>query len=134
VVAPFDRYRGALGGREAKAILRELYASLPVADISRHVLAAAGGLRVVQMGDAGWCDCGTPERLFQALQPQAVARLQRRLVGHDGWRVPRSAESPPHRTRAGRHSRRRSSTSYSSPDLVAHRGTIRKLWRRIRQR
>jgi mannose-1-phosphate guanylyltransferase len=76
---PFLRYQRALGGVAAEAVLHAIYAELPSADISRHVLAAADGLRVVAMADAGWCDCGTPERLLAALTPDEAARLQRRL-------------------------------------------------------
>ena len=40
-----------------------------MADLSRAVLQGAGGLAVVPMVDAGWSDCGTPERLFECLGP-----------------------------------------------------------------
>lgn len=83
--APFARYRQAIGGETAGALLREIYATLPPADFSRHVLAAAPGLRVVRMADAGWCDCGTPERLFAALAPGELARLQRQLAHGARW-------------------------------------------------
>ena len=38
------------------------------ADFSREVLQAARGLAVVPLIDAGWFDCGTPERLFDYLR------------------------------------------------------------------
>jgi hypothetical protein len=36
-------------------------------DLSRDILQQARGLRVVAMVDAGWSDCGTPERLLRSL-------------------------------------------------------------------
>jgi mannose-1-phosphate guanylyltransferase len=78
--APFARYRRALGAEGPRATLHAIYTELRPADISRHVLAAARDLRVVEMADAGWCDCGTPERLLAALAPDDAARLQRQLA------------------------------------------------------
>jgi mannose-1-phosphate guanylyltransferase len=88
VAGPFRRYRRALGSAEAGAVLRALYEEVPATDISRHVLAQAPDLRVVEMADSGWCDCGTPERLFQALAPEEASRLQRQLAGQGGHDAP----------------------------------------------
>jgi mannose-1-phosphate guanylyltransferase len=91
LIDPFARYCQALGGAgDPDATLRDIYADLPLADISRHVLSQAEGLRVVVMDGAGWCDCGTPERLFAALAPDDVARLRRQLAHHDrrDWSIP----------------------------------------------
>jgi mannose-1-phosphate guanylyltransferase len=79
LAAPFASYWRALGGGAADAVLHDIYEDLPPADISRHVLTAAHDVRVVEMADAGWCDCGTPERLLAALAPAEAARLQRQL-------------------------------------------------------
>ena len=58
-------YRPYLGASEAAARdrLARLYEELPVVDLSRDILERADGLRAVSMVDAGWSDCGTPERL-----------------------------------------------------------------------
>jgi mannose-1-phosphate guanylyltransferase len=93
VAGPLARYCRALAGAgDPHAILGDIYTDLPVADFSRQVLALAEGLRVVVMAGAGWCDCGTPERLFAALAPDDVARLRRQLAhrGEAGALPPRT--------------------------------------------
>ena len=81
IAAGFDRYRAAVGRERAPGLLRKVYAQLPSADLSRHVLErAAGGLAVVALVDAGWSDCGTPDRLLRCLDesghgPRFRARL-----------------------------------------------------------
>jgi mannose-1-phosphate guanylyltransferase len=79
VAAPFARYRQALGGPDAERVLGDIYADLPVSDISRDVLQVAPGLKVVALFDSGWCDCGTPERLLESLTPQERERLERSM-------------------------------------------------------
>lgn len=61
------------------AAVRRLYDKLPVADLSRDFLEQVRGLAVVQMKDAGWSDCGTPERLFACLETDALHGLKLRL-------------------------------------------------------
>jgi len=36
-------------------------------DLSHDLLSSRPGLTVVEMRDAGWSDCGTPERLAECL-------------------------------------------------------------------
>jgi mannose-1-phosphate guanylyltransferase len=67
-VAAFDRYREGVGRPEARAWLDAAYAGLATVDLSRDILQQARGLRVVAMADAGWSDCGTPERLLQSME------------------------------------------------------------------
>jgi mannose-1-phosphate guanylyltransferase len=64
-----EGYRRHIGSGAAAAWLRGVYAWLPNADVSRDVLQSASGLGLVAMVDAGWSDCGTPERLERALRP-----------------------------------------------------------------
>jgi mannose-1-phosphate guanylyltransferase len=64
---PFERYRGSIGTAREGDVRREIYEDLPTLDLSRDFLARRGGLAVVELADAGWSDCGTPERLFETL-------------------------------------------------------------------
>jgi mannose-1-phosphate guanylyltransferase len=61
-------YRSLIGQRSAERHLRDIYSQLPATDLSRDILQRARGLLAVSMLDAGWSDCGTPTRLFQALE------------------------------------------------------------------
>jgi mannose-1-phosphate guanylyltransferase len=74
-------YRQLLGTREGGRLLEEIYAGLSSTDLSRDMLERAEGLTVVAMVDAGWSDCGTPERLLRAAHgpeqlPAVLTRLQ----------------------------------------------------------
>jgi len=60
-------YRSLIGDQRAEDHLREAYSQLPTTDLSRDILQRAQGLLAIPMMDAGWSDCGTPDRLFQAL-------------------------------------------------------------------
>ena len=64
---PFERYRASIGTAREEAVRREIYSDLPTLDLSRDFLARRPGLAVVELADAGWSDCGTPERLFETL-------------------------------------------------------------------
>jgi mannose-1-phosphate guanylyltransferase len=80
------RYRDVVDEPGADAALKDIYTRVPAADLSRDILERADGLAVVTMADAGWSDCGTPERLFRALEttgelPQLKARLERSRLG-----------------------------------------------------
>ncbi len=79
VALAFKRYRRALGRPGAEEILQTIYTTLPASDISRDVLQKAPGLNVISMADSGWCDCGTPARLFQSLTPDELESLNRTL-------------------------------------------------------
>jgi mannose-1-phosphate guanylyltransferase len=75
-------YAAGIGRPDSRALLQRIYDHLPTADLSRNILQAASGLTVVPMLDAGWSDCGTPERLFQALHgtdhlPRLLAQVSR---------------------------------------------------------
>jgi mannose-1-phosphate guanylyltransferase len=75
---PFEAYRASIGtGREAE-LRHAIYTRLPPFDLSRDFLAKRPGLAVVEMVDAGWSDCGTPERLFETL---ACGGTLERLLG-----------------------------------------------------
>jgi mannose-1-phosphate guanylyltransferase len=81
-------YAAGIGGADSRALLQRIYDRLPAADLSRNILQAASGLTVVPMLDAGWSDCGTPERLFQALHgtdhlPRLLAKVSRPLPASD---------------------------------------------------
>jgi mannose-1-phosphate guanylyltransferase len=73
----FERYRASIGTAREADVLREAYAALPTLDLSRDFLAKRSGLGVVELADAGWSDCGTPERLFETLAH--VGNLERLL-------------------------------------------------------
>jgi mannose-1-phosphate guanylyltransferase len=76
VTAALGRYRRHMGARRAAAVLRQIYATLPASDVSRDVLQVARGLGMVGMIDAGWSDCGTPERLARAVGMPLPAAAQ----------------------------------------------------------
>jgi mannose-1-phosphate guanylyltransferase len=64
----FEQYLRHIGEPSVLKARHELYAQLVPADFSREVLQPARGLAVVPLIDAGWFDCGTPERLFEFLR------------------------------------------------------------------
>jgi mannose-1-phosphate guanylyltransferase len=55
--------------RDRQAALNELYERLPVLDFSQQVLETTpdSALRVEAVGECGWSDLGTPERVGQAI-------------------------------------------------------------------
>jgi mannose-1-phosphate guanylyltransferase len=63
----FQRYRSGVRTTNEALVRREIYERLPTLDLSRDLLERWAGLAVVEMADAGWSDCGTPERLFECL-------------------------------------------------------------------
>lgn len=56
---------------DARGRRERLYQELLPADFSRGVLQNASGLALVPLVDAGWFDCGTPERLVEWLRATA---------------------------------------------------------------
>jgi mannose-1-phosphate guanylyltransferase len=78
---PFERYRASIGTPREAEVRREIYGDLPTLDLSRDFLARRPGLGVVELANAGWSDCGTPERLFETLA--RVGNLDR-LLGRLG--------------------------------------------------
>jgi mannose-1-phosphate guanylyltransferase len=78
----FMTYQALLGSRQADSFVRGIYPGLPSTDFCRDILQRAKGLTAVAMTDAGWSDCGTPERLFRAMEPsregiRLLARIER---------------------------------------------------------
>ncbi len=91
-VIALSRYLGHVDTPDGREILREIYREMPPADFSRDVLERARGLTVVPMIDAGWSDCGTPERLIAALKgTPALGQLLERLGLRGHSPVPPSA-------------------------------------------
>jgi mannose-1-phosphate guanylyltransferase len=84
-------YRELIGHRGADDFLRGIYPALPVTDVCRDILQPAKGLVVTPMIGAGWSDCGTPERLFRAMEPsqegmRLLARIRRQgPISADLW-------------------------------------------------
>jgi mannose-1-phosphate guanylyltransferase len=62
-----ERYGRRIGQPDARAVLVDAYRRMSPADLSKAVLQNARGLSAVPMVDAGWSDCGTPERLLACL-------------------------------------------------------------------
>lgn len=67
IAQSFQRYRSSVGTTNEAFVRRDIYERLPTLDLSRDLLESWPGLAVVEMADAGWSDCGTPERLFECL-------------------------------------------------------------------
>jgi mannose-1-phosphate guanylyltransferase len=84
-VALLEEYASSLGSDRAAECLRDVYDRLEPADFSRDLVAASKGLRVTAMEDAGWSDCGTPERLAAALRasPSVLAATPRMTLVED---------------------------------------------------
>ncbi len=85
VVNDLRPYTAAIGGTEAGSMLREIYATMLPADLSRDVLQQARGLGAVTMVDTGWSDCGTPERLLQALEDDKARTWLRSRLDPAAW-------------------------------------------------
>jgi mannose-1-phosphate guanylyltransferase len=64
----FEQYRAQIGTPGVRQAREQLYRRLAPADFSREVLQGAQGLAAVPLVDAGWYDCGTPERLLELLR------------------------------------------------------------------
>lgn len=58
---------GALHGNVEYETLERIYERMPAADFSKDVLEKSESLSVVPLGDCGWSDWGTPERVLQSL-------------------------------------------------------------------
>ncbi len=89
-----SQYLSHIDTAEGDEILQSIYREMPAADFSRDVLERARGLAVVPMLDAGWSDCGTPQRLMAALKgTPALGQLIERLGLRGHSPVPRSASA-----------------------------------------
>jgi mannose-1-phosphate guanylyltransferase len=82
---PFRRYLASIGTAREADVRQETYDELPTLDLSRDFLAKRSGLGVVELTNAGWSDCGTPERLFETLKHCGTDSLER-LLGRLGPR------------------------------------------------
>jgi mannose-1-phosphate guanylyltransferase len=87
----FEEYLRHIGCSGVLKARQEIYRQLVPADFSREVLQCARGLAVVPMIDAGWFDCGTPERLFEYLR--ATPEMETLLL-HLQTVIARSARKP----------------------------------------
>jgi mannose-1-phosphate guanylyltransferase len=75
-----EQYARRIGRADEMHALRDAYARMPAANFSRDLLAHARDLAVVPVRGAGWCDWGSPRRVFQSLQGTPhLAPLLRRL-------------------------------------------------------
>jgi mannose-1-phosphate guanylyltransferase len=62
------RYARRIGRHDESRALERAYAEMPAANFSRDLLARARDLAVVPVGGTGWCDWGSPRRVFQSLE------------------------------------------------------------------
>lgn len=76
----FERYRRQLPRPGASGLLERLYEEMAGADFCRDILQRADGLGMASLESVEWSDCGTPERLFEALSgTPGLSRLMTRL-------------------------------------------------------
>jgi mannose-1-phosphate guanylyltransferase len=61
------RYAAAIDSADEPAALRAAYDGMAPANFSRSVLSHAGALAVVPVTGSGWCDWGSPQRVFASL-------------------------------------------------------------------
>jgi mannose-1-phosphate guanylyltransferase len=76
--------QGRAGAGTNRRRLLAVYQTLPNSDLSRDVLQSASGLVAVAMVDAGWSDCGTPERLEAVLRRAVAESAARSRSSEDG--------------------------------------------------
>jgi len=89
LAAPFERCRASVATEREESVRREIYERIPTLDLSRDLLAARAGLAAVEMADAGWSDCGTPERLFECLEVSGELDWLLRRLGRARGQVAR---------------------------------------------
>jgi len=97
-VRAFEQYLPHVGTLDARQVRDRMYQLMRSACFSREVLQAADGLAVVPLIDAGWFDCGTPERLFEWLRatPEMeplLRRLQLAIARSNSRKVPAVAHA-----------------------------------------
>ncbi|HEY0714105.1 MAG TPA: sugar phosphate nucleotidyltransferase [Polyangia bacterium] len=73
VALALGEHQRRIGGAGERRHLEEIYSALPSTDLSRDVLQRGHGLHAVAMTDAGWSDCGTPDRLARATGSHAAS-------------------------------------------------------------
>jgi mannose-1-phosphate guanylyltransferase len=77
-----ERYAASIGGLDEAQALRTAYDGMPPANFSRAVLSNADDLAVVPVTGSGWCDWGSPQRVFASLAgTDCHARLVARMGG-----------------------------------------------------
>lgn len=77
-----ERYAATIGGLDEADALCAAYAGMEPANFSRSVLSNAGELAVLPVADSGWCDWGSPQRVFASLRgTDSHARLVARMAG-----------------------------------------------------
>jgi mannose-1-phosphate guanylyltransferase len=72
--------RAAMSASDPAQALRRAYETMPDANFSHAVLTATEGLTAAAVEGSGWCDWGTPDRVFASLEGSAeLARLRERM-------------------------------------------------------
>jgi mannose-1-phosphate guanylyltransferase len=78
--ARLERYAAAVDGAGEGDALHAAYDGMAPANFSRSVLSNADGLAVLPVADSGWCDWGSPQRVFASLAgTDCHARLVARI-------------------------------------------------------
>ena len=74
-----EAYATHIGAHDERAALADAYAAMTPANFSRDLLSRARDLAVVPVFGSGWCDWGSPRRVFDSLRgtPQLDALLAR---------------------------------------------------------
>jgi len=81
--APLGRYREVLGAPQELQVLQEVYATLPVVNFSRAILAqSAPCLGVLPVHGIHWSDWGSPARVLQDLVRYQLGEPSRTDVPH----------------------------------------------------
>lgn len=79
----FEWYARRIGTPDEIAALHDIYAVMTPANFSADLLSKARDLAVVPVGGTGWCDWGSPQRVFQSLQGTPhLERLMHRIRVH----------------------------------------------------
>jgi mannose-1-phosphate guanylyltransferase len=77
-----ERYAATIDGGDEAEALDAAYDGMAPANFSRSVLSNADELAVLPVADSGWCDWGSPQRVFASLAGTAChARLVARIRG-----------------------------------------------------
>jgi mannose-1-phosphate guanylyltransferase len=75
--------------------LARSYAGMASANFSREVLETTAGLAVARVKGSGWCDWGSPERVFACLEnTRALESLRSRLDGDTAAREQPGCDQP----------------------------------------
>lgn len=83
-----ERYAASIDGLDEAAALHAAYDGMPQANFSRAVLSHADALAVVPVTGSGWCDWGSPQRVFASLAgTDSHARLVARIGGQVGGQL-----------------------------------------------